>query len=175
VSFRVRHFIAADSAAFAALNRRWIEADFDIEDSDNAQLTDPQSAIIAKGGLIAIAEDNRRVIGCGALVLPHHDPADGKRWIELVKLATDPEAQGKGVGAAVLGWLCEQAVERGYDAIWLETNDSLAAATRLYGRRGFRKLAGDELWPTPYARCNLQMVLLLSDADTTNERARMPQ
>ena len=158
MTFRVRNFTQADSADFARLNRRWIEAEFEVEDSDSAQLSDPQSSIIDKGGLIAIAEEDHHVIGCGALITPHHDPEDGQRWVELVKLATDPGAQGKGVGGATLDWLFKRAVELGYDAIWLETNDSLSAATRLYERKLFRRLAAGELWPTPYARCNLQLV-----------------
>ena len=47
------------------------------------------------------------------------------------------------------------------DAIWLETNSDLKAATRLYEKCGFVHLKEGELWPTPYARCNLQMVLEL--------------
>ncbi|WP_340587712.1 GNAT family N-acetyltransferase [Erythrobacter alti] len=165
MTFHIRHFSKADSAAFSALNRRWIEAEFDFEESDDAQLANPETSIIAKGGLIAIAEDGQSVIGCGALIPPHHEPDDGRTWIELVKFATDPAAQGKGVGGAVLDWLCDRASERGFDAIWLETNDRLQAATRLYERKSFRRLAPDEVWPTPYARCNLQMVKLIGNTE----------
>ena len=165
MTFSIREFAEADSAAFAELNRRWIEENFGMEDSDSAQLNDAQSSIVDTGGLIAIAEGEGHVIGCGALIPPHHDPADGRRWIELVKLATDPTAQGKGVGSAIVDWLCERAVEQGYDAVWLETNDRLAAATRLYERKGFRRLGEDEAWPTPYARCNLQMARQLGSVD----------
>jgi len=76
-------------------------------------------------------------------------------------MATDPSAQGKGIGAAILDRLVDQAVSIGATRIWLETNDQLAAATSLYKRKGFVALAQDELWDTPYARCNLQMVLPL--------------
>lgn len=163
MNFRIRHFVKADTAAFADLNRRWIEQYFDLEDSDRAQLSDPQCAIIDQGGVIGIAEDSTSVIGCGALVLPHHAPDDGLRWIELIKLATDPAAQGKGVGGRLIDWLCADASARGYDAVWLETNASLSSATRLYERKGFRPLSFAELWPTPYARCNLQMVRNLTN------------
>ena len=57
--------------------------------------------------------------------------------------------------------LIEQGRDMGGDAIWLETNDDLKAAIRLYERNGFQHLSEAALWPTPYARCNVQMVLEL--------------
>lgn len=74
-------------------------------------------------------------------------------------MATGPEAQEAGVAGRVLDFLIEQPQEQGCEAIWLETNDTLAAATRLYERKAFRRLPCEQLRPTPYARCNLQMVL----------------
>ena len=65
------------------------------------------------------------------------------------------------MGSAVLDYLIAIARERGAEAIWLETNDRLGAATRLYDRKGFKPLSKDEEHPTPYSRCNLQMVLTL--------------
>nr|WP_247713946.1 GNAT family N-acetyltransferase [Qipengyuania xiamenensis] len=140
---------------------RWIEEYFGVEESDRKQLDDPHGTILAPGGTIAIAELDGDVVGCGALVPPHHLPEDGLAWLELVKMATAPEAQGAGVGGKVLDFLIEEARKQGCDAIWLETNETLTAATRLYERKGFRRLSCEELWPTPYARCNLQMVLTL--------------
>lgn len=147
-----------DVEIFRELNLRWIRQFFGVEDSDSRQLDDPRKAILEPGGTIAIAEWDGKPVGCGALVPPHHVRDDGRHWLELVKMATDPSAQGKGVASAVLDFLFEVAREQGCEAIWLETNDKLDAATRLYERKGFRKLACNELWPTPYERCNLQMV-----------------
>lgn len=161
MSVQVRPFTEADGSAFAKLNLRWIEELFGIEESDRRQLENPWKAIIEPGGTIAIAEIDGEAIGCGALVPPHHDPDDGRKWLELVKMATSPEAQGQGVGAKVLDFLINEAKRQDCEAIWLETNDKLGAATRLYERKGFRRLASEEAWPTPYARCNLQMVLEL--------------
>ena len=53
----------------------------------------------------------------------------------------------------------EKAREMGASQIWLETNTSLEAALALYRKSGFRELTGDELTPTPYDRCNCQMLL----------------
>ena len=79
----------------------------------------------------------------------------------LQDLYADPSVRGQGIGRAVLEALIEQARSMNADAIWLETNSNLKAATHLYEKCGFRHLSENELWPTPYARCNLQMVLEL--------------
>ena len=157
----IRYFAAGDASKFRELNLRWIREHFGVEESDSKQLEDPQATILDPGGTIAIAEFDGNVVGCGALVPPHHVPDDGRKWLELVKMATDPSAQGRGVASAVLDFLFDSARQQGSDAIWLETNDRLGAATRLYERKGFRRLECGELWPTPYERCNLQMVRLL--------------
>ncbi len=79
--------------------------------------------------------------------------------LELVKMATAPDAQGMGVGGALLDHLIAKARNMGAASIWLETNDRLAAATRLYKTKGFLALSPEEQHPTPYSRCNLQMEL----------------
>lgn len=158
--FTVRAFTPTDAAAFAALNRRWIEEFFGMENEDRRLLEAPEAAILEPGGYIAIAEQGGRVIGTGALILPSPEP--GKpRMAELVKMATDAAAQGQGVGSAVIDHLLDIARQAGVEMIWLETNDRLKAATALYQRKGFRALEPDEENPTPYSRCNLQMVLEL--------------
>lgn len=131
-----------------------------MEDEDRRILNYPTSCIISPGGYIAIAEENGGVIGTGGLMVPasENEPSE---TLEIVKMATAPNAQGKGVGQALLNHLIEVARARGAKYLWLETNDKLAAATRLYARTGFRALQPDELRATPYSRCNLQMILAL--------------
>ena len=158
--FTVRAFRPSDAQAFAQLNLRWIKEHFGVEDEDNRMLNEPAATILDPGGYIAIAECNGAAIRTGALMVPH-TPSKEHPWLELVKMATDPSAQGKGVGSAVLDHLIGIARDRGVEAIWLETNDKLAAATRLYARKGFKPLSKEDEHPTPYSRCNLQMVLKL--------------
>ena len=158
MTFLIRDFRAGDEAAFAALNLRWIEEYFGVEESDRRQLENPVTTLLDPGGAIVLAEVDGRVVGCGALAVPHEPVSDGRKWLEVVKMATDPSAQGSGLGSAILDRLIEIARERGANALWLETNSRLDAATRLYRRKGFRALEAHELRHTPYARCNLQMV-----------------
>lgn len=161
IAFSIRAFTHHDAAAFEALNRAWIEEHFALEETDRQQIGDPQGAIIDKGGFIAIGEGEGRVVATGGIKPVPGPVADGRCWMEVVKMATDPAARGRGLGGAVLERLLAFARERGAHAVWLETNDRLAAALRLYRRHGFTPLAPGEQWPTPYSRCNLQMMKLL--------------
>ncbi|WP_394727621.1 GNAT family N-acetyltransferase [Altererythrobacter sp. GH1-8] len=159
LDYIIRPFEPRDAAAFAGLNRQWIDSLFAMEEKDKVQLEKPQSAILAKGGYIAIAEANGWVIGTGAILPAALAPDDGRSWFEIVKMSTDLSAQRMGIGSAILARLIEFAREHGADAIWLETNDQLEAATHLYRKTGFRDLSNDEAWETPYERCNMQMVM----------------
>ncbi|QUL38716.1 GNAT family N-acetyltransferase [Erythrobacter sp. JK5] len=161
IDWQLREFRASDAPAFAALNRRWIDEMFGMEEKDRRQLEHPQIAILDPGGYIAVADAHGWVVGTGAFLPAAHAPDDGHRWMEIVKMATEPSAQGQGIGAAVLDRLVDEAKARGADRIWLETNRKLEAATALYERKGFVSLGDDEFWDTPYDRCNLQMTLEL--------------
>ncbi|WP_299326691.1 GNAT family N-acetyltransferase [Parasphingopyxis sp.] len=161
MTVRIRDFQPDDAPAFAALNLAWIDEIFEVEPSDRAQLEDPQSAIIAKGGRIAIAEIDGRVCGCGAVLPAHIQPVPDKYYVEIVKMAAAEDMRGRGIGRAVLDRLIEDAREMGADGIWLETSNKLAAAQHLYRTSGFRDLDDDAFWPTPYGRCNAQLVLEL--------------
>ncbi|MEP2989474.1 MAG: GNAT family N-acetyltransferase [Parasphingorhabdus sp.] len=159
MSLITRLYQPGDRQSFIDLNLDWIEESFTVETSDRDQLENLESSILAKGGRIIIAELDGKVVGTGAILPPHHEPDDRLTWLEIVKMAARKDLRGRGIGRAVLESLIEQAKEMGSDAIWLETNSDLKAATILYEKCGFKTLSENELWPTPYVRCNLQMVL----------------
>ena len=157
----IRLFEPQDADAFAALNLAWIEDEFEIEQSDRDQLERPQETILGQGGQIIIAEIDGEVCGCGAVLPAHLQPDDGKFYVEIVKMAAKPDMRGKGIGRKVMTRLIEEARSMGADGIWLETSDRLVAATHLYRSTGFRELADTEMWPTPYQRCNSQLIMEL--------------
>ncbi|WP_430415406.1 GNAT family N-acetyltransferase [Parasphingorhabdus sp.] len=161
MAFTTRRYRPADRKAFIDLNRDWIEEYFALEQSDREQLEGLEASILGKGGQIMVATLDDIVVGTGAILPPHHEPGDGRKWLEIVKMAAQKDVRGQGIGRAVLDSLVAEARAIGADAIWLETNGDLKAAIHLYEKSGFRHLAADELWPTPYARCNVQMVLEL--------------
>ncbi len=161
MTITTRQYAAADKQAYIALNLDWIKESFTIEQSDRDQLENLEATILATGGQIIIAELDDRVVGTGAILPPHHYPQDGRKWLEIVKMAAQKDLRGQGIGRAVLEALIAEGRALGANAIWLETNNDLKAAIRLYERCGFQHLSNDSLWPTPYARCNVQMVLEL--------------
>jgi putative acetyltransferase len=73
------------------------------------------------------------LLGCGAL--KEIDKTQG----EIKSMRTASEAQGQGVGAAILGVIMETARSRGYHRLSLETGtpEAFAPARRLYERNGF--------------------------------------
>ena len=152
----VRDYTPADATAFRDLNRAWVEKFFTVEAEDRAQLEDPQTHILDKGGAILIAEHDCEPVGTVGLV-----PGHGEGVLELIKMSARSDVQGKGIGRALMEAAITKSREMGARAICLETNTKLEAALALYRKSGFRELSGDELTETPYDRCNCQMLLEL--------------
>ncbi|NUR62517.1 MAG: GNAT family N-acetyltransferase [Catenulispora sp.] len=73
------------------------------------------------------------LLGCGAL--KELSSSEG----EIKAMRTTPAARGAGIGARMLVFLVEQARERGYKRLSLETGSQpfFAPARRLYERHGF--------------------------------------
>lgn len=140
------------STVFSALNYRWIEKYFTVEDSDRAMLDAPQQYILDGGGYIVIALYKSEPVGTCALI--KHE--DGR--FELAKMAVTDKAKGKSVGYLMGVNVLDKARESGADQVFLESNTQLTAAINLYKKLGFVKVVGK---PSPYARCNIQMEILL--------------
>ena len=77
-----------------------------------------------------IAEGDGQPLGCIAL-----SRLDG--YGEVKSMFVDPDARGRGVGAALLTMLESRARSAGLPLLRLETGDNLDAAHRLYRRHGF--------------------------------------
>lgn len=140
------------ASAFKELNAAWINAFFEMEESDRKMLDDPQGYILDKGGAILIAEMDKTAVGTCALIKMKD------QTYELAKMAVSPEAQGKKIGWKIGVATIEKAKELGADTIYLETNSVLKPAINLYKKLGFKDTAG---YSSPYARCNVQMELKL--------------
>lgn len=151
----VRAYRPDDAGAFRALNEEWIAAFFTLEDKDREALSDPQGSILDQGGAILIAELASRQVGCVALI-----PCD-EGEVELAKMAVAPGLRGQRLGHALMEAALAEARAMGAQSVYLESNRSLAPAIALYRSAGFRELAPDEAPPSPYARCDIQMRLVL--------------
>jgi len=139
--------------AFRQLNLDWIERLFRVEAPDLKVLDDPESSIVATGGMILFALDGGTPVGTVAMI------AAGEGRFELAKMAVAGSHRQRGIGerlgAAGIAW----AAKAGAKTIFLETNSSLANAIRLYERLGFRHAADPH--PSDYARADVYMELRL--------------
>ncbi len=160
-AIQIRSYRPADAQAFIDLNLAWIEAYFVVEEEDRNQLFQHRQNILDVGGHIIIAEQDDNIVGTGALMPVQHPEQTQRRWMEVIKMATQADLRGHGIGRAVMEALIEKARNLRVDALWLETNADLAPALRLYETSGFRHLAKAQFWPTPYDRANVQMTLEL--------------
>ena len=136
---------------FRRLNLDWIERLFKVEAPDLKVLNNPETIILAPGGMIFFALDGEAVVGTVALIRA----GDGR--CELAKMAVATTHQGRGIGE-MLGQACKSwAAQSGVQTLFLETNSKLANAIRLYERLGFRRAA--EPNPPDYVRCDVYMEL----------------
>ena len=78
-----------------------------------------------------VARDESGAIGMGAL--RRHDGRLG----EVKRMYVKPEAQGRGVGAAILARIEQLARTEGFTRLVLETGSNFDAAKRLYERSAF--------------------------------------
>ncbi|MEJ7560060.1 MAG: GNAT family N-acetyltransferase [Pedobacter sp.] len=143
--------------AFKELNEQWISKYFVIEEADTKALDNPKSYILDKGGRILVALYKGEPVGVCSLI-KMDDPL---YQYEMAKMAVSPDVQGKSIG-----WLLGQSAvnaarELGASKLYLESNTLLKPAINLYRKLGFKEIHGR---PTPYARCNIQMELELSDS-----------
>ncbi|WP_120498969.1 GNAT family N-acetyltransferase [Roseovarius sp. EL26] len=78
------------------------------------------------------AREGGEILGTGAI-------AAREGYAEVKSMFTSHAARGKGVAAALLRQLEDQARALGLNALKLETGEELAAAIRLYERHGFTR------------------------------------
>lgn len=139
--------------AFRRLNEQWIASYFEMEDADRKVLENPQESIIDRGGSIFVATLDGEPVGvCALLKRPDLDA------YELAKMAVSPKAQGQSIGYLLGRAAVDKAASLNAQRVYLESNTQLVPAIRLYEKLGFQRIVGP---PTPYARCDIQMELIL--------------
>ncbi len=149
----IRPFRPGDEAAFRDINIEWIERIFAVEQKDRDVLGDPAKYILDPGGAILLAVEDEIPLGVVALMVM------GQGSVELAKMGVTPAAQGKGAGRLLVTAAIAKAREMGMRRIYIETNSRLAPALKLYRDAGFQPLT--ETIPSPYARADVQLELLL--------------
>jgi|SRR5690242_5717137 len=152
---RVRPFRAGDEVAFRRLNEAWIAKYFNIEDAERPYLEDPVANILSPGGYIFIAVAGNIPVGCCALI-----PTQPGEF-ELAKMAVQESLRGQGIGRKILDYTIAHARNIGAARLYLETNRKLANAIHLYESVGFQHVAPEQVIPSPYARANVFMEMIL--------------
>jgi GNAT superfamily N-acetyltransferase len=151
----LRPFQAGDEGAFRRLNEEWIAAYFGMEEKDRVVLSDPFGQILKPGGAIFMAIAGDTPVGCCALL-----------WMrpcifEVAKMAVERSHRGFGIGRKILEYTIAQARARSATSLYLETNQNLANAIHLYESLGFRHVPPERVVPSPYARANVFMEMVL--------------
>lgn len=153
----IREFQPGDEDSFRRLNEEWISRYFHIEEKDQETLADPRSGILASGGRIFFATIDDECIGCCALLRLSADE------FEVAKMAVAERWQGSGIGRRLLQSVVESARSGGARRLYLETNHILAPAIRLYRSIGFQHLPAERVVPSPYARADVYMEMILRE------------
>lgn len=147
----IREFQPGDERPFRTLNELWIQRYFRIEPKDEEILSDPKGRIIDKGGRIFLAVLNGQTVGCCALI--YRTDAE----FEIAKTAVTEKQQGRGIGRVLLSAVIDNAKLAGARRLYLETNDRLRPAIRLYGSLGFREFHSGSATSSSYERVNVLM------------------
>lgn len=153
---RIREFQPGDEASFRSLNEEWITRHFRIEPKDEEILANPERSILAVGGKILFAVVGDSCVGCCALLRM----SDSE--FEVAKMAVTSAHQGAGIGRKLLHAAIEAGRSSAARRLYLETNSRLEAAIRLYESIGFKHVTPDRITPSPYARANVYMEMILA-------------
>jgi ribosomal protein S18 acetylase RimI-like enzyme len=154
-SVTIREFQPGDEETFRKLNEEWITRHFQLEEKDNYLFDHLQEMILDPGGKIFFAVVEGKCVGCCALV------RIGETEFEVSKMGVSAAYQGMGAGRLLLQAAVESGRAIGATSLYLETNHALAAAQRLYASQGFKQIDPSRIKPSPYARADVYMELIL--------------
>jgi N-acetylglutamate synthase-like GNAT family acetyltransferase len=138
---------------FRTINEEWIEALYQLEDTDRQVLNNPRQEIIDRGGAILFVEaQGIGIIGTCAL------QKTGPNQFELTKMGVLQAARGLKAGTFLLKAMIAKAEAMGAQTLYLLSNKKSTAAVHLYEKMGFRHDAQImATYGSRYARCNVAM------------------
>ena len=150
-NIEIKPFAPEYAADFKALNEKWINEHFTLEEADRKALDDPKGYIIKPGGYIAVAIWQGKVVGtCALIKQPDNE-------YELAKMAVTERCKSTGVGFLLGQHMIEAARKMGAKSVYLESNSKLKPALNLYRKLGFKPSVGKS---SPYCRCDVQMEMI---------------
>lgn len=149
----LREFTDDLAPDFHAINAEWIDALFQLEQTDRDVLENPRARIIAPGGTILFVEaPHLGIIGACAL------QKTGEGCFELTKMGVRATARDLKAGEFLLSAIIARAAAMGAETLYLLTNRKCAAAIHLYEKLGFvHDAAIMARYGARYARCDVAM------------------
>jgi DNA-binding MarR family transcriptional regulator/N-acetylglutamate synthase-like GNAT family acetyltransferase len=151
---RIHEFSDVLAPAFRDINAQWIDAMYQLEQTDIDVLENPRERIIDKGGDILFVEaQGLGVVGACAL------QKTGEDQYELTKMGVLERARGRKAGEFLLKAIILRAGRLGARRLYLLSNRKSAAAIHLYEKLGFRH-DPDIMreFGARYERCNVAMI-----------------
>jgi ribosomal protein S18 acetylase RimI-like enzyme len=152
---RILDYRAEHQPFFDSLNREWIERLFFMEPLDEWVLTNPDKAILEKGGAILMAEYDGVITGTVALRKLNEET------FEFTKMAVDKNFRRKGIAEAISYASFLKAKELGAKKIVLYSNRKNIGAPQLYEKISFKHV---EVENDVYARANIKMEIGIEEA-----------
>jgi ribosomal protein S18 acetylase RimI-like enzyme len=148
----ISDFQPAHQPAFQHLYQEWFTSAFHqpAEPVDDFVLTQPEKAILQKGGAILVACENAEVAGFVAL------KKTGVSEMELTKMIVRPQSRGKGLGEILCRAILERAATLGATSVILYSHCSLQAAVALYRKLGFQEVPLEQGLYSSF-RCDIKM------------------
>lgn len=137
---------------FEKFNREWIEKYFWLEDVDRYVLTQPEEAILEKGGAILMALCEGIPAGTVALRKVNDET------FEFTKMAVDETFRRKGIAEALSKAAFDKALTLGATKVILYSQTDLQPAILLYKKLGFREVPIEQ---GVYKRANIKMEIEL--------------
>lgn len=134
-----RNFAWSDVPAITAIYRHAVEtsvATFDTEAPGEAAMAEKFGRMLELGHPVIIAEAEGKTIGYA--YASTYRPRPAYRFTAEDSIYLAPEAQGKGLGSALLGRLLEQSKAFGFRQMLAVITAERANSIRLHEKHGFR-------------------------------------
>ena len=159
MSIRIVDYKPEHQPYFEKLNRDWIERYFWLEELDRYVLTQPEEAILSKGGVIIMALYNNEIAGTAALKKVSDEV------FEFTKMAVDEAFRRKGIAEALSYAAFDKAKELRAKKVILYSHTSLQPAITLYRKLGFNEVPLEE---GVYKRSDIKMEIDLTNITITH-------
>lgn len=138
---KIRPLCAKDNAAIATIIRKNLELyGLDIKgtvyfDEGLDCLSEYYDMSSQRAYFVAVNDADQVVGGIG---LAEFEGLD--RCSELQKLYLADEVKGHGYGYVLIDYIIDQAIQMGYDRMYLETHSNLKTAIHMYEKSGFKRI-----------------------------------